>query len=529
MKLTIDPEFKSYIPPLSESEREALRASLIASKGAREPIVAWRGVIVDGHNRYELCTEHGLTFGIRELDLPDRQAALAWMFENQIARRNLSVDQIVMLAAVRGVATKSGTEIMRERAAFVVEKAPERAAAVIAGRYTVALAWGALQPRKPRPPRGPSGEHAHAPAPNVAEGLELKGQSTLINAEGELKGRWDKSGAVTAETTPVPPDFALRKVSQFTNATGMIAEWRQYSPAAADAFESAREAVRAHVAEYVRPTDALPAPERTDADLLVAYPLGDPHIGMLAWYKEVGASFDLKIAEDELVQCFRMLVQRAPAADRAIVCNLGDFWHAQDDNQRTPRGGNKLDVDGRAGKVGRVGLRIMRTIVDEALTKHRHVTIRNVPGNHDPSSAFWLPEVMSATYANEPRVTVEDAFNPYQFDAFGRVLLGWCHGDGAKLEALGEIMATDVEPSVWAGSTHRYWNTGHVHHWSQKELRGVFVDTHRTLASRDAWHHHAGYRSRQALKANVYHREWGLDGVAVQGVERVRDAIARAA
>ncbi len=90
---------------------------------------------------------------------------------------------------------------------------------------------------------------------------------------------------------------------------------------------------------------------------------------------------------------------------------------------------------------------------------------------------------MRATYANEPRVIVEDGFNPYQFDVFGRVLLGWAHGDGAKLEHLGEIMATDV-PDLWGAAAFRYWNTGHVHHWSQKELRGCFVDTHRTNASR---------------------------------------------
>jgi hypothetical protein len=220
----------------------------------------------------------------------------------------------------------------------------------------------------------------------------------------------------------------------------------------------------------------------------------------------------------------RQLVARSPASAEAIVTNLGDFWHAQDDNQRTPKGGNKLDVDGRAGKVGRVGLRIFQTLVDAALTKHARVRVRSIPGNHDPQSSFWLPLYLKAVYANDPRVTVEDGVNPYQFDVFGRVLLGWAHGDGAKLESLGEIMATD-EPEKWGASAFRYWNTGHVHHWSQKELRGCFVDTHRTLAGRDAWSHHSGYRAGRALKAVAYHRLYGLDSVAVVGIERVRSAL----
>ena len=147
---------------------------------------------------------------------------------------------------------------------------------------------------------------------------------------------------------------------------------------------------------------------------------------------------------------------------------------------------------------------MFRRIVNEALTKHARVRIRSIPGNHDPHSSFWLPAVLAAAYENEPRVVVEDGFNPYQFDVFGDVLLGWAHGDGAKLEDLGEIMATD-EPEKWGRAKFREWNTGHVHHLSVKELRGCVVRTHRTLAGRDAWHHHSGYRSGRSLQSLTYH------------------------
>jgi hypothetical protein len=223
-----------------------------------------------------------------------------------------------------------------------------------------------------------------------------------------------------------------------------------------------------------------------------------------------------------------MLVERAPPTERCVITNLGDFWHAQDDKQQTPRGGNKLDVDGRTGKVGQVGLAIVRTLIDAALAKHEQVEFRCLPGNHDPTQAFWLPEVMRAAYRHEPRVTVHDAFNPYQFERFGNVLLGWCHGDGAKIEALGEIMAVDAK-AAWGATDHHYWHVGHVHHQQVKELRGCVVETHNTLAGRDAWHHHSGYRSKRMLRVHTYHRQWGLDSVAVVGVERVRAALGAAA
>ena len=373
-----------------------------------------------------------------------------------------------------------------------------------------------------RAARGPATSPHYIPA-----GHELGGVSRLTNASGKTTAEWSKTRVAGADESPteIPEAFLLDKSSVMQRGDGTtVVQWSTYKQDAVTRWGDIKSAIVEHVKTYVQPAVPTVVGIKCDADLLVAYPLGDPHIGMMAWGAEVGESFDLKIAERELCECMRQLVARSPTAKEAIVCNLGDFWHAQDDNQRTPGHGNKLDVDGRAGKVGRVGLGIFRTLVDTALTKHEIVRVRSIPGNHDPQACFWLPEYLRAAYSNEPRVIVEDGFNPYQFDVWGNCLLGWAHGDGAKLEALGEIMATDT-PALWGGASFRYWNTGHVHHWATKELRGCVVDTHRTLAGRDAWHHHSGYRSGRALKAVTYHKTYGLDSIAVVGVERVRAAI----
>jgi hypothetical protein len=378
----------------------------------------------------------------------------------------------------------------------------------------------------PNPPRGP------AEAPHyIPEGHELGGVSRYTDAKGEVQGEWSKTRVAGAELPPVavPESFLLDKTSVLRRGDGTtVTQWNSYKQGSVERWEAIKIAVEEHLVTYVKPISPVKAPKVvSDSDRITIYPLGDPHIGMLAWGKEVGESFDLKIASSELCECMRQLVVRSPATSEAIITNLGDFWHAQDNDQRTPGHGNKLDVDGRAGKVGQVGLSVFRTLIDIALTRHKRVRVRSLPGNHDPQSAFWLPLYLQAVYQNEPRVTVEDGFNPYQYDVFGQVLLGWCHGDGAKLEDLGEIMATDA-PEMWGATQFRYWNSGHVHHYSQKELRGCVVDTHRTLAGRDAWHHHSGYRSGRSLKATTYHKAYGLDSVVVVGVERVRAALAAA-
>ena len=60
-ELTIDQDFKDLIRPLRSQEYLQLEENLLAD-GCREPIVVWNGVIVDGHNRYEICKKHGIAF-----------------------------------------------------------------------------------------------------------------------------------------------------------------------------------------------------------------------------------------------------------------------------------------------------------------------------------------------------------------------------------------------------------------------------------------------------------------------------------
>lgn len=87
--LIIDPEFRSLIRPLTAKEREQLERNLLKD-GCRDAIVVWNDIIVDGHNRYEICTAHGIPFHTTEMDFDCRESAIAWICANQLGRRNLN-------------------------------------------------------------------------------------------------------------------------------------------------------------------------------------------------------------------------------------------------------------------------------------------------------------------------------------------------------------------------------------------------------------------------------------------------------
>lgn len=60
-RIVIDPEFKAIIPPQSEDEHKGLEESLI-KHGCRDALVLWGEILLDGHNRYELCSKNDIPF-----------------------------------------------------------------------------------------------------------------------------------------------------------------------------------------------------------------------------------------------------------------------------------------------------------------------------------------------------------------------------------------------------------------------------------------------------------------------------------
>jgi N6-adenosine-specific RNA methylase IME4 len=86
--MIIDSEFKALIPPLAPEELAQLEANILAD-GCRDPLVTWQGILIDGHNRFAICSKHGLTFETVEMEFVDRSHAKEWIIRNQFGRRNL--------------------------------------------------------------------------------------------------------------------------------------------------------------------------------------------------------------------------------------------------------------------------------------------------------------------------------------------------------------------------------------------------------------------------------------------------------
>lgn len=365
------------------------------------------------------------------------------------------------------------------------------------------------------------------PVDAVPPGFEIREVATEVGADGETNSQWigaRKKGLEVEEIQKaIPIGHILKGVSTLVDGTdGTVrAQWIKTRVGEADKLDLLAQAVQDIAKPFRAASAPMAAPTITRDDLLCVYPMGDPHIGMFAWARECGRDFDLQIAEDQLVVAADHLVNLAPPSKRALVINLGDFFHMDSTRNETSRGHNRLDVDTRWPKVLAVGIRIMRRIIDRALEKHDEVHVVCEIGNHDDHSAIMLALCLANYYEREPRVFIDTSPAKYHWFRFEKVLIGVTHGHGAPITQLGEVMAADRKED-WGETDHRYWYTGHVHQDRVIERRGgVLIESFRTLAPKDDWAAHAGYRSGQDMKLDVVHAKYGRINRHVVGIQQI--------
>jgi ParB-like chromosome segregation protein Spo0J len=93
--MKIDKEFSKMKRPLDDCELAGLEES-IKKHGCLNPLVIWqeKDILLDGHARHEICTRLGIPYSVWFKSLPSRPHAKKWILEEQLNRRNLSLDSM---------------------------------------------------------------------------------------------------------------------------------------------------------------------------------------------------------------------------------------------------------------------------------------------------------------------------------------------------------------------------------------------------------------------------------------------------
>ena len=305
----------------------------------------------------------------------------------------------------------------------------------------------------------------------VPQGFALSGVSTMYDADGKIKAQWVKSRNVSEDSE------LLQEVADALKET--LPKYKPCKPVAHDA-----------------------------TDLMSVFVVTDYHFGMKSWHEETGADWDIKIAEDLLVRWFDKAIALSPRADKAVLCQLGDFLHWDGMDSVTPESKHLLDADSRFQKLVRVVIRVLRRIIAQLLEKYPAVHIIMAEGNHDPASSIWLREWLASVYEDEPRITVDVSPDPYYCIEHGLTSLFFHHGHKRKPGNVDAVFTAKFR-EVFGRTKHSYAHMGHMHHVDQRETNLMIVEQHRTLAAPDAYASRGGWMSGRDAQVITYHAEHG--------------------
>ncbi len=253
------------------------------------------------------------------------------------------------------------------------------------------------------------------------------------------------------------------------------------------------------------------------AKLALEINIPDLHIGKLAWGKETGEDYDIKIAVGRYKQAVKELVSRVDISkiEKFILPVGNDLIHV--DNQAlTTTAGTYVNSDSRFGKMFQTAKELLVETI-EKLSLIAPVDVIIIPGNHDQVATFTLGEVLHAWFHGSNVVNVINTHTPRKYYQYGANLIMYTHGHREKLNDLGIICATE-QPQLWAATKYRRVHVGHFHHSKQvkfvdvQEFPGFTVKILNSLSASDAWHSEKGFLSLKAAEAFLYDKDKGLVG-----------------
>jgi len=346
---------------------------------------------------------------------------------------------------------------------------------------------------------------------DAAAELSKKSKSSISETLATIKRQAARKGYAPGHWKDgVAAGYQMGKVTVQRGPTGVERVWERQHPDTEQQRIAIESAIQAMQAEMPRIEPAPPLPDYEES-LCAFVTFSDYHLGMLAHREITGEDWNVAIAEQTLYWSFQHLIDAAPPAKKLILNLGGDFLHTDGIKPLTPQHGHLLDADGAYSRSVAAAIRVLRRIINHALTRFSEVVLLALPGNHDLSGMIWIRHGFAAMYEHETRLTVVDCETPYFAVQHGKVMIAAHHGHMRKPDELPLIFAASY-PAIWGATTKRYAHCGHRHHVEEKEHAGMKIVQHPTLTANDKYAKDGGWISEREATLIMYHAEFGQVG-----------------
>jgi len=237
----------------------------------------------------------------------------------------------------------------------------------------------------------------------------------------------------------------------------------------------------------------------------------DLHAGKFAWHKETGhQDYDTPTAITTYERALGSILSKANGYifDEIVLGVGNDLLNSDDYNSQTTKG-TLVNSDTRYQKTYKAVREMLVRCIERLRPYCKQVVVKVIPGNHDAQSTFTLGDSLDCYFHLYDDVVIDNSPSPHKFYRWGKVLLGFTHGDKGKKSDYGLWMATE-RPQDFGETLFREIHIGHTHGLKVDEKFGVRVRTFAALCPPDAWHsseHFVG-NLRQA-EAIVWHKDQG--------------------
>lgn len=264
---------------------------------------------------------------------------------------------------------------------------------------------------------------------------------------------------------------------------------------------------------------------------LMVIPHADVHIGKWCDPRETNKKYGVDEAVERCKDGTHILVEKAKlhGVNKFVLCIGNDILHV-DNNRKTTTSGTVQDTEGSIFTMFEAAKKLYIGMIEE-LAKHADVQLVFVPSNHDWVSGYMLADTIGSWFNKHPNVHIGESLvaTHRKYLVYGRNLLMFTHGDGAKEKDLHNLMSHEAV-EAWSKTLFRYVYAGHIHHKVRKvkgtndtqlekdgigvtfltnpgvdNARNVHIEYLRSQSEADGWHDRNGYVSKPACEAFLHH------------------------
>tara|TARA_R110002072_G_scaffold99346_2_gene218543 strand:- start:587 stop:1759 length:1173 start_codon:yes stop_codon:yes gene_type:complete len=315
-----------------------------------------------------------------------------------------------------------------------------------------------------------------------------------LNPSDNWKLSWVKDKVTGTSTLVVNPDYKNAESVDYEQIrTEMMDEMKKLSP---------------KVNRYKR--------KKTKDPHCLVLDIADLHIGKLATMDGANDTYNVDIAIERAIKGSLSLIDKSkPYNIEKIFFIIGnDVLHIDNAKTRTTTSGTPQDTDGMWYDNFKIARGVYCHIIN-MLSTISDVHVIHCPSNHDYMTGFMLADAVNCYFHNNKNITFDVSNVHRKYVKYGKNLLNFSHGDGAKIDKIPYLAAHEV-PQLWADTMYRYAFMHHIHHkqyykfMSGADFIGMTVEYLRSPSGSDRWHNDNGYTgSKVCIEAFIHHPENG--------------------